>query len=42
MALPRGVATLSEADLARTLAEPHPSWMKAIETEWRRRYASGG
>jgi putative thiamine transport system substrate-binding protein len=41
-ALPRGVATLSEADLARTLAEPHPSWMKAIETEWRRRYASGG
>jgi len=40
--LPRGVATLSEADLARTLAEPHPSWMKAIETEWRRRYASGG
>ena len=41
-ALPRGVATLSEADLAATLAEPHPSWMKAIETEWRRRYASGG
>ncbi|MEX0502053.1 ABC transporter substrate-binding protein [Alphaproteobacteria bacterium LSUCC0719] len=41
MALPQGVATLSEADLARTLAEPHPSWMKAIEAEWRRRYASG-
>ena len=41
-ALPRGVATLSEADLATTLTEPHPSWMKAIETEWRRRYASGG
>ena len=41
-ALPRGVATLSETDLAATLAEPHPSWMKAIETEWRRRYASGG
>ena len=41
-ALPRGVATLSEADLGRTLAEPHPSWMKAIEAEWRRRYGSGG
>ncbi|MEK9936578.1 MAG: ABC transporter substrate-binding protein, partial [Rhodobiaceae bacterium] len=41
-ALPRGVATLSEADLGATLAEPHPSWMKAIETEWRRRYGSGG
>ena len=40
-ALPRGVATLSESDLARTLAEPHPSWMTAIETEWRRRYGSG-
>ena len=41
-ALPRGVATLSETDLGATLAEPHPSWMKAIETEWRRRYGSGG
>ena len=30
-ALPRGVATLSEADLGKTLAEPHPSWMGAIE-----------
>ena len=40
-ALPRGVATLSEADLGATLAEPHPSWMKAIETEWRRRYGGG-
>jgi len=41
-ALPRGVATLSEADLNRTLAEPHPSWMKAIEDEWRRRFGTGG
>ena len=40
-ALPRGIATLSEADLDATLAEPHPSWMTAIETEWRRRFGSG-
>lgn len=40
-ALPRGVATLSPADLDRTLAEPHPSWVPALETEWRRRFASG-
>jgi putative thiamine transport system substrate-binding protein len=40
-ALPRGVATLGEADLTRTLAEPHPSWMPAIEAEWKRRYGSG-
>ena len=40
-ALPRGVATLSEAELATTLAEPHPSWMMAIEDEWRRRFGSG-
>ena len=41
-ALPRGIATLSEAELATTLAEPHPSWMKAIGDEWRRRFGSGG
>ena len=40
-ALPRGPATLSEADLAKTLAEPHPSWMSTIEQEWKRRFASG-
>ncbi len=39
--LPRGVATLSEADLGNTLAEPHPSWMAAIEAGWRQRYGSG-
>ena len=41
-ALPRGVATLSEAELGNTLAEPHPSWMSAIEAAWRQRYGSGG
>lgn len=40
-ALPRGVATLGAADLARTLAEPHPSWMPAIEAAWKRRYGAG-
>ena len=40
-ALPRGVATLSEAELGNTLAEPHPSWMVAIEAGWRQRYGSG-
>ena len=40
-ALPRGVATLSEAELGNTLAEPHPSWMAAIEAGWRRRYGTG-
>ena len=39
--LPRGVATLSEADLGSTLAEPHPSWMGAIEAGWRQRYGTG-
>lgn len=38
MALPRGVATLSESDLGLTLAEPHPSWVGVIEREWARRY----
>jgi len=40
-ALPRGIATLSEAELGNTLAEPHPSWMAAIEAGWRQRYGSG-
>ncbi|KQT85296.1 ABC transporter substrate-binding protein [Aurantimonas sp. Leaf443] len=38
-ALDRGAATLSPAELGPVLAEPHPSWMTAIETEWRRRFA---
>ena len=39
--LPRGKATLTDAELSRTLAEPHPSWVKALEEEWKRRYGSG-
>jgi putative thiamine transport system substrate-binding protein len=37
--LPRGVATLSAAELGRPLPEPHPSWMNRIVDEWERRYA---
>ena len=37
--LPRGVATLSAAELGRPLLEPHPSWMNRIVDEWERRYA---
>ena len=40
-AVPRGVATLSESDLANTLAEPHPSWVSRLEEAWKSRYASG-
>ncbi|MFN7026568.1 MAG: ABC transporter substrate-binding protein [Pseudorhizobium sp.] len=36
-----GVATLSPDQLGPVIAEPHGSWMDQIETEWRRRYASG-
>ncbi len=36
-----GVATLTPDKLGPVLAEPHASWMERIETEWRRRYASG-
>jgi putative thiamine transport system substrate-binding protein len=39
--LPRGVATLSDADLGRTRAEPHPSWVLRLEAAWIKRYASG-
>lgn len=38
--LPRGVATLSDADLGKTLPEPHPSWMVRIEEAWLKRYGS--
>lgn len=37
-ALPRGVATLSEAELAQSLPEPHPSWVEVIEKGWAERY----
>lgn len=39
-ALPRGIATLSDADLSASLAEPHPSWVKVIEQGWAKRYAA--
>lgn len=37
--LPRGVATLSNAELGRPLLEPHPSWMTRVVAEWERRYS---
>lgn len=36
--LPRGVATLSNAELGRPLLEPHPSWMTRITVQWEQRY----
>jgi putative thiamine transport system substrate-binding protein len=33
-----GIATLSPAELGRTLPEPHPSWMVRLEADWTRRY----
>lgn len=36
--VPRGPATLSPEELGPVLLEPHPSWMTALEDEWRRRY----
>ena len=39
-AIPRGIATLSDAELGATLPEPHPSWMTKIEEAWLRRYGS--
>lgn len=37
-ALPRGIATLSPAELGIVLPEPHPSWMVAIEARWLQLY----
>ena len=36
----RGVATLSNDDLKMKLQEPHPSWVKALEEGWIKRYGS--
>ncbi len=33
-----GIATLTPAELGRTLPEPHPTWMVRIEEEWLRRF----
>ncbi len=41
-ALPRGIATLSPAELGKVLPEPHPSWMTRLEAEWQRRYGQNG
>ena len=38
-ALPRGVASLSEAELSPALAEPHPDWMTLIEEKWQAKFA---
>lgn len=39
--LPRGPATLSEAELGQPLPEPHPFWMERLEQEWQKRYGAG-
>jgi len=36
--VPRGVATLSPAELSPTLPEPHASWVQLLEDEWQKRY----
>lgn len=38
--LPRGAATLSDADLGAVLREPHASWVAALERAWQERYAN--
>jgi putative thiamine transport system substrate-binding protein len=40
-AIPEDPATPSIEVLGVPLAEPHPSWMERIETEWQRRYGAG-
>jgi putative thiamine transport system substrate-binding protein len=37
--LPKGIATLSVDELGTTLPEPHSTWMEALESAWRERYA---
>ena len=39
--LPRGIATLSEAELSPSLPEPHPSWVPLIEKAWLERFGVG-
>lgn len=36
--IPRGPATLPPDRLGPVLLEPHPTWMTALEEDWRRRY----
>ena len=37
-AVPLGPATLAPEALGPVLLEPHPTWMTALESDWRRRY----
>jgi putative thiamine transport system substrate-binding protein len=37
-ALDLGIATLPPEELGPVLPEPHPSWVKRLETEWAKRY----
>jgi putative thiamine transport system substrate-binding protein len=39
-ALPRGIATLPPDELLPVRLEPHPSWMRHIETVWLQRFGS--
>lgn len=39
-AQPRGAATLTLEELSNSVPEPHSSWVKALENEWRLRYAN--
>ncbi|MCZ2720332.1 ABC transporter substrate-binding protein [Marinomonas sp. 15G1-11] len=36
----RGMATLTLDNLSNSIPEPHSSWVKALENEWRLRYAN--
>lgn len=38
-ALPQGVATLSNEELANVVLEPHASWVEALEQTWLERYS---
>ncbi len=38
-AFPRGIATLSAAELGKVLLEPHGSWVDALEEAWLARYS---
>jgi putative thiamine transport system substrate-binding protein len=39
-ALPKGIATLSNEELANVLREPHASWVAALEAAWLERYGN--
>ena len=38
-AIPRGIATLSSAELSKVMLEPHASWVEALEKAWTSRYS---